>query len=98
MSRRSKPSVSIPRIGLVEHAQISWPIGRTSAAVVGLVLGCHPFADRWWDFDQFTTGRFHPDLNLSGAEQVFHQDERIARSFAHGEKAVIVQDQRAVLA
>src|SRR5262249_39098599 len=91
-------SAPVARVDAVEQAQEGRPVGRAAAAVVLLVLPGGLLADVRRDLDQVATRRFHPELDVGRLEQVLHQHERLAHGLAHGEQAVVVHDEGAVLA
>src|SRR5262249_34443816 len=82
-------SVLIARIEAIEHTKISRPIRGAAAAVVFFVLHRGLLANLRRDLDQLAAGRFHAQLNFGGLQQVFHQDESLARGLAHREHTVV---------
>ena len=78
--------------------QIGRPIGRAAARIVGLVLQRDLLADGGGNLDRLAAGRLHLELDGGGRHQILHQDEGLAGVLAHGQKAVVLQHQRAVLA
>src|SRR5262245_18217902 len=91
-------SVLIARIEAIEHTKISRPIRGAAAAVVFFVLHRGLLANLRRDLDQLAAGRFHAQLNFGGLQQVFHQDESLARGLAHREHTVVVHDHGAIVA
>src|ERR1700722_16834860 len=63
-----------------------------------LILMRGLLANLRWNLDERVTGRFHLELNIGGFEQRFHQHKSLACRLADREQAMIVQDQRAILA
>ena len=68
-----------------------------AAGIVMFVLFGGLGANRRGNFDQLAAGRFQPELDVGGVDQMFHQHEGVARALADGEQAMIVHDHRAVL-
>src|SRR4051812_4617339 len=64
---RPQPSsvslIPVARIELIHHPQVSRPIGRTAAGVVGLVLHRDLLANRGGNLDEFAAGRLHVELD-----------------------------------
>src|SRR5947199_3269568 len=97
-ANRPPGSVPIARIEAVEHTKVSRPISGAAAAVVLFVLHHGLLADLRRDFYQLAAGCFHAQLDFGRLQQVFHEDESLARSPTYREHTMVVHDHRAIVA
>src|SRR5437763_1639476 len=98
VANRPPGSVPIARIEAVEHTKVSRPISGAAAAVVLFVLHHGLLADLRRDFYQLAAGCFHAQLDFGRLQQVFHEDESLARSPTYREHTMVVHDHRAIVA